>query len=333
MSVSIAVAIREASAVSEARRLAVERASTLGFSESRLSDVAIVTTELATNLIKHTPHGGELLIQSTDAAVLELLSLDRGPGIARVGEVMRDGYSTAGTPGTGLGAVSRLSNTHDVYTLAGMGTVVFAQLFAKHGALPANARIDAGTVRLPHPKERVSGDGWSLTASGAQVRLTVVDGLGHGLLANEAARAADRVFFDHPNLGPHAMLERIHEALRATRGAVGAMAELDIETGTLRFAGVGNISGVVLSLQGRRGLMSHNGTLGQEARKFQEYVLPWAAGDVLVMHTDGLASTWNLAKYPGLLRRRAAVIAGVLYRDFNRERDDVTVVVVKEREA
>jgi hypothetical protein len=51
---------------------------------------------------------------------------------------------------------------------------------------------------------------------------------------------------------------------------------------------------------------------------------------VLVLHSDGLTSHWKLAAYSGLHVRHAAVIAGVLYRDFRRANDDVTVVVVKE---
>jgi hypothetical protein len=53
------------------------------------------------------------------------------------------------------------------------------------------------------------------------------------------------------------------------------------------------------------------------------------AGFLLVMHSDGLATHWNLDQYPGLVGRRPSLIAGVLYRDFARGRDDVTVVVAK----
>jgi len=54
---------------------------------------------------------------------------------------------------------------------------------------------------------------------------------------------------------------------------------------------------------------------------------------MLVLHSDGLVSHWSLDAYPGLAARDPSLIAGILYRDFTRGRDDVTVVVAKAEEA
>jgi hypothetical protein len=77
-------------------------------------------------------------------------------------------------------------------------------------------------------------------------------------------------------------------------------------------------------------MVSHNGTVGAEMRKVQEFVYPWPKGAAVIMHSDGIATHWDLANYPGLASRRAPVIAGVLYRDHHRLRDDATVLVVRE---
>ena len=124
----------------------------------------------------------------------------------------------------------------------------------------------------------------------------------------------------------------MHAALRSTRGAAVAAVEIDIDGGTLRYAGVGNIAGAVLANGASRSMVSHNGTVGHEARHFQEFSCPFPPGAVLVMHSDGLASRWNLDPYPGLIARDPALIAGVLYRDFQRGRDDVTVLAVRAAE-
>lgn len=328
MPMSVRVPIDEASGVGEGRRVAVDIASRLGFTEARRSDVAIVATELTTNLLKHAS-GGELLVSPSVSGTLDLVTLDRGPGIAHINEVLRDGYSTASTPGTGLGAVIRLANAFDVYSPVQRGSVVFAQLAARRDTSPAGA-FDIGAVQLPHPGEVQSGDDWAALLGEHRLRLTVIDGLGHGPGAYEAAQMGLKAFAASPHLTPPELLQRMHEALRLSRGAVAAVAELDLQACELRYAGVGNIGGLLLEGEGRRGLLSHNGTLGQSIRRTAPVHLPWSQGSTLVLHSDGLTSSWNLHQWPGLQRRRSAVIAGLLAREYRRPHDDLTVVVVRE---
>lgn len=326
---NLKVEVREPSAVGAARRGAAEFAHAMGLSEARGSDVAIIVTELAGNLVKHTPAGGEVLLSLSHQDTLEILALDKGPGLAQPGLVLRDGYSTAGTPGTGLGAVSRLASTFDMYSLPGKGTAVLARVNPGAAPPPEGVQIDVGAVHVPHPREYLNGDGWAVQLSGTHARVLIADGLGHGLHAHEAAQRAIQSFRTSMHLAPSALLDSVHAALRSTRGAVGAVAELDADEQTLRFAGIGNIAGAVVDTQGRRGLMSLNGTLGQEVRKITEHALPWPTGSALILHSDGLSSLWDLNRYPGLLHRSATLIAGVVYRDFNRGRDDATVLVVR----
>src|SRR4051812_632778 len=123
-------------------------------------------------------------------------------------------------------------------------------------------------------------------------------------------------------------------ALRATRGAGVEMIAVDLDRGVARYAGVGNIAAVILNANGtRQSLVSQNGTAGHTIPRIQEYNYPVAARATLVMYSDGLGTHWDLAAYPGLLSRHPSIIAAVLYRDFSRKRDDVTVVVLKERPA
>ena len=77
-------------------------------------------------------------------------------------------------------------------------------------------------------------------------------------------------------------------------------------------------------------MMSHNGTAGLEIRNLQEFTYGWDPRSVLILHSDGLNTRWTLEQYPGLIIRHPAIIAGTLYRDFRRGRDDVTVVAVSE---
>ena len=163
------------------------------------------------------------------------------------------------------------------------------------------------------------------------MRLIVADGLGHGPLAADAARAAIRTAREQPNEPAPALLERIHGALRATRGAAVAVAEIDSPAQILRFAGVGNITAAIVPGSGPvRHLVSHAGTAGHEVRRISEFTSPWSSRSLLLMHSDGLQTRWSFDSYPGLLERHPSLIAGVLYRDYARGRDDVTVVLVRE---
>jgi anti-sigma regulatory factor (Ser/Thr protein kinase) len=319
--------------VAEARRAAVTLAQSVGFDETRAGQVALVATELARNLAVHADRSQQLLLrplQSGEAAGIELLALDKGPGIADLGQAFHDGFSTGGTPGTGLGAVSRLSTFWAVDSQPGLGTALLSQLWTN---LPTEGRppgpLELGAVSLPLATETRNGDGWHVLQRPQLPSLLVVDGLGHGPEASEAAVAAIRAFHDLSPRPPAQALEGIHEALRKTRGAAVAVAEFDLDARLVRYAGAGNIVGVILGAEESHAMVSHNGTVGGEVRRFQEFTYPWPPGALVVLHSDGISRRWDLSDYPGLATKPPGLIAGVLYRDFARDRDDATVVVAR----
>ncbi len=307
----------------------------LGFNETDAGKVALVVTEAATNLIKHAG-GGELIVRelrSDGTHGIEILALDKGPGMSNTEASLRDGYSTAGSSGTGLGAIARLSAGFDIYSLPGKGTALLAELWP--GPVPAGMHSPPkiGGVGVTKPGDEVSGDAWGVSQSEDCTSILMADGLGHGVGAAEAAREAILAFQEDPDATPTLTLERVHDALKKTRGAAVALAKIDLTREIVCYAGIGNISATIIADggQGRVShLVSHNGTAGHEVRKIQEFTYPWTNDSVLIMHSDGLVTHWDLDHYPGLLARRPSLIAGVLYRDFTRQRDDVTVVVAKQ---
>ena len=154
----IALAVQDQSQVSQTRRRAAEMAERQGFGDTDSGRVALVATELATNVLKHG-RGGEVLVGSygegPDSGI-ELIALDRGPGIANVVVSFADGYSTAGTAGKGLGAVVRQSHFVDIASWPGNGTAIIARL--KQGT-PSKGFSDAsptGAVSVPKLGEDVS---------------------------------------------------------------------------------------------------------------------------------------------------------------------------------
>jgi anti-sigma regulatory factor (Ser/Thr protein kinase) len=328
----LALPVTEISQVAEARRAGTAMARQLALDEADTGKVALIVTEAATNLAKHAT-GGEVLLyalQSGQIGGIQMLALDRGPGIANAARALRDGYSTTGSPGTGLGAIERLATSFDIHSVPGAGTALLARLWSKPLSATLPPLLEVGALSLPKPGEDVCGDRWAVAYFPERTLILVADGLGHGQGAAEAALEAVHTFHEHTALTPAAIVEAIHTTLRSTRGAAVAVTELAPAHETLRFVGVGNISGIVLSSEGSRQMVSHNGIAGHSARKIQEFTYPWSSDALLALYSDGLVTHLDPERYPGLLKRHPDLIAATLYRDYARNRDDVTVVVARE---
>lgn len=326
------IEVRDASHAGEARREAMTCAEEIGLGESERGALAIVVTEIVTNLAKHARDGSIIIDKagSNGNQAVRLLALDKGPGIRNLSDAMEDGHSTVGTQGTGLGAIRRLSHNFEIFT-AESGTVLVSE-FWRGGGQPKDDMVwRSATVTLPFPGEKVIGDGWGVRKFANSTIFMVVDGLGHGHSASDAAREAERVVSVISEGSPTAILQDSHDALKKTRGAAMACAVLDWEKQVLHYAGVGNVVAAIVSPGGSRSLPSNNGTLGHQVHKILEFSYPWNPDSILVMHSDGVNTRWNLNDYPGIHAKQPALIAGLLYRDFVRGRDDATVLVAKNR--
>lgn len=320
------VSVSDSSSVGEARRMAMTMGHRLGFDETRAGELALLVTEASRNVLVHG-RGGQVIVTGLKHAehpIAEIVAIDSGPGIADVARAMDDGYSTGGTMGQGLGAMKRIASGFEIFTGPG-GTVLFLQV----GQKPLLPDLQIGGMAVPYPGERVCGDGWICDRTEDRTAVLLVDGLGHGWGASEAAQEAIATFQKHRDLSPGAVLGYIHDALRKTRGAVAGVAEIRPKEGTLLYAGVGNISAVLLQNGSSRNLMSHNGTLGATVSRMQEFRFDWTPKSTLILHSDGLQTRWDLSAYAGLGMKHPAVIGGALLRDFRRHRDDASVLVIK----
>ena len=324
--------MEDLSRVGEARRFAAELARSLAFDEISAGRLALVVNELGSNLVKHAKQG-RLLIASRSFdqrdAEIELLSIDEGPGIADVGTCMRDGFSTSGTPGTGLGAAKRLSDDFDLHSSAPGGTLIVARVRPK--PQQNDGRFRFGVVGTSAPGETVSGDGWSIAIDGAKLAAYMADGLGHGPMAEEAAQAAVAHFRKGPFNDLSEMLQSAHDKLKSTRGAAVTAAVVDADAEVIRYVGAGNVMVRVVSGVSDRTLLPQNGTVGVQIRRPQEVSTPWAAHAVVVVHTDGIMQRWPGAVLAPLLGRDPSLSAALLLRDFCRGHDDSTAMVVRRK--
>lgn len=319
--------VADSSQVASARRAATELARANGFGEHDTARIALAATEMATNLLKHAGRG-EILLQTFagDAgAWLELIALDKGQGIADLRRAMEDGASTAGSPGTGLGAIRRQADEFAVWSRPGLGTAVLARIGKARN--PSQAML--GAVVEPYPGETVCGDSWRFAATKVGPSLLMVDGSGHGSLAAAAAACAEKAFLDCAEFEPERQMAAIHRALAPTRGAAVAIARVDLAERMVHFVGVGNIGAVVVTQGPMKRMVSHNGTAGHVAPRIREFTYPFDGQPMVILHSDGLSAKWDLGQYPGLAASHPSLIAAILFRDHRRGKDDASVAVMR----
>lgn len=339
---SLLIDIDEQTQVGAARRAAVALGHLHNLRTDVIGRLAIVVTEAATNIVRHAGRGVVILrwLMVVDTPAVEILALDSGPGIPNLSRAMQDGYSTGGTSGQGLGAIGRLSMEFQVHSQHGMGTALFARVgTAKRPSSGARARGGLqdrlGVVSVPLRGETECGDAWHVTVGRQRVAVMLVDGLGHGPGAAAAAALAVAKFSSMGNNGsPELVLAGCDEAMRGSRGAALALTVVDEAARTTVFVGVGNVDGRVLA-DGSKAehLVPQNGIVGHTMPTVRSTHTAWPAGACLIMHSDGISARWNLSAYEKLTHAHPALIAGLIFRDFGRSRDDATVVVLTDSPA
>lgn len=343
MSIAWAVPVHDPSRLGEVRSVVGRAAALGGLDDARRASAELVATELATNLLKHAG-GGRLLVEPRPdgrTAGVQLLAVDHGPGIVDVTAALRDGYTTTGSLGTGLGACQRTADVFELYSRPGRGTVALAQL--NPDGQPDGPCL-AGGVHVALAGHD-SGDAWTCRWDGGRMTVMLADGLGHGPAAALASGTAVEWLHDHATRPPEVLLRELHDQLRATRGAAVGIAQYDPWSGQLEFAGIGNIGARLYHpTAGPEGygrgderavehLLSRPGIVGAGAyARPRTSSRPWPAGGLLALHSDGLPSRWQLPDDPALPERHPAVISAVVLRDASSAaqpvRDDTTVAVL-----
>lgn len=328
-----------------ARRAVHEYAERLGFSETELAEIDIVVQEMGTNAATYGTYNSWLHYTAAAGSTsgLELFYWDTGPGIYNIDRAVRDGVSTSGSLGAGLGAIQRLMDQFDLYSTVRTtsrlslpaarrtthGTALMARKW-RAGARPdAQSTSRVGVWSRPHPREQMNGDAYLIETHEQQTLFAVVDGLGHGRGAKQAADTALDSLSEWAGEPLEEVFTNVHGALRATRGAVMSVAVIDRAHEEMQYAGIGNVAMRIFNAPERVTPIPSNGTLGARMGRVRVWKQKWTEESTLVMTSDGLSEAWDINSYPGILDRHPQLLAGVLIRDYARLSDDATVLVAK----
>lgn len=327
--------IEDRSYISLIKKDTSQAAMEMGFSAERVGKLGIILSELVSNLLKFGKGNGELLwkrmtIYGEDG--LEILAIDKGYGISNVNQALKDGFSTSGTAGEGLGAIQRLSDFFEIYSQPDVGTVVLARLSKKEKSHFFNKPLQINSISVPKPGEKLCGDANMIFYDAFQkvFKVFLIDGLGHGSEAYDAAQKALDVYKELKDDQPHEILQQIHEAIKDTRGGVAMALNYDFEEHKLNFCGIGNINGRLMGIETSSGLFSLNGIVGHVfPSEIDTHQIEWEVRKILILSSDGITSRYNLNKYLHIQKHDPAIIAACLYRDFKRGNDDASIIVSK----
>lgn len=325
------------SEVGSVQRATQKLALAVGFPPTAVEEISIAASELASNLIRHA-HGQRLLtlspLREGTRTGLRLESLDQGPGIADVNLVLRDGFSTAaGTDmGLGLGSINRLMDELHLESKLGphAHTRVIAQRWVQ---LPFEAgkscQLQTGAYTRPKAGQTFNGDAWIIEhQNNGALLVGVIDGLGHGQLAQRAALSASQYVRSHADRPLVEIFHGTHIACQGTRGVVMALARFEPAAGQMQFASIGNIEARILGPT-HTDLRVRRGVLGAQAPTAVVSQCPWQPGWILVLHSDGVSTHWSHEEaLPCLRTSSAQAMAHALLEHFTRENDDATVLVV-----
>ncbi|MBB5397506.1 ATP-binding protein [Mucilaginibacter sp. AK015] len=312
----------------EIHRMATEG----GIGVARTNELDLIVAEMTSNLFKYS-NDGELLVgvfANGGEPYVELISIDNGPGMVNPARMMQDGMSTTNTLGHGLGSMKRLSDTFELYSQPGWGTIVLSRVYNRQPPIGIKPSVIIRPIVVYKPGEKTSGDGFAFKKTEKYFKLMLADGLGHGPEANIAVNEAANAFRVFPDFSPTETIRFIHTNIKKTRGAVISVVGYDLERKIWTSAGVGNIAARFFNNTNLKNQMSYNGIVGHNipnTMNDQQY----AADEYnhLMLCSDGIKTRIDMARYPMIYKYDPTILASAIYKDHARRTDDMSVVIAK----
>lgn len=327
------------------RRKSVSLATKLGFDEVKTGEVAILVSELVSNVLKHGGGKGRVLIcylkTNDDRKAIEIFTCDSGNGISNFKNAFDDGFSDKNTLGIGLGTIRRFSDILEIDTqITDSKTILCSEISNtyKHCIrivkwlpetrwLGTNRSLVTGAASRSKPGENMNGDSYLMQhLSATKTMVAVIDGLGHGKDAHMASNIIKEQILLKADLPLVDLVKYIHQAARGTRGAVVGIALINSQTSKLQFVGIGNIEGFVVLAASKKNLISFGGILGHNIRTPQVFEFPFEKGDTLCMYSDGINSRWTTNEINW--KEHPQKNADFLINNYSRPNDDATILII-----
>ena len=307
----------------------------MGFSDLKREYMELVCNEMVTNQNKYAAGNGLVQIWETSDPVptLDLFAFDYGKGILNVRNAIQDGYTTAGTMGKGLGAIQRLSDQSEIYSLPvehakdsdWHGTAVWSRFYL--GDTDPEYFHDLGIYTRAYQDSTFNGDLIQVRTGESKTRWLHMDGLGHGREAAEVVEGIGQ-FLDSET-PVDGLMQRLSSALQGTRGAVAMICEVDSISRNMTICGVGDMVAHLISRGEKKAISFSPGVLGHAHRSLETFSYDFPDQALLITASDGLRRSMTLRSFPDLWRLHPQLIALVLGQVVGRHNDDRSVFIIR----
>lgn len=315
------------------RRSGKELASSLGFDDKAAEMIAIVCSELGTNLVKHAGKGTLRIEPIKEGGRVGILieSKDKGPGIRDAEGAIADGFSTAGSLGYGLGTVNRIMDELEIASSEASGTIVTGKMFIRDDELHSlKSPLDIGVASRQCPHMHVNGDAFIVKHWEGHTLVAVIDGVGHGQYAHRAAQSAKRYVEDHVRQSIEGIFSGTSRACRGTRGVVMSIVRFNWDAGTYAYGSIGNIEIKVFDTPETVNFLVRRGIIGSKHPSPNVIEHKWHKGSSMVLFSDGIISQWKWEDFLRYKRQKSTLIAQRMLKVLGRDNDDATIVVIKD---
>lgn len=338
--------IEHESDVGICRRKSVSLAKQLGFDDVKTGEIAIMITELVTNVLKHGGRKGKILVceaKSDDGLkAIEVWCCDSGPGIPDLEQALKDGFSNKVSLGIGLGSIRRFS---DIFEINPCNTpfngkdevngleeynncIHTLKWVPSKKWIGSNRSLCIGAASRGKPGERLNGDCYVVNhVSSHKTIAAVLDGLGHGKEAHLASQLAKEQIILKAEQPLDILLNHVNAAIRGTRGAVIGLVQIDTDLNKAKYCGIGNIEGFIYSSKEKKNLLSYGGIIGHNMRTPRVFEFDFTPEDFLCLSSDGITSRWRFEDINW--KEHPQQNAEYLLNNFSRNNDDATVLIIR----
>jgi anti-sigma regulatory factor (Ser/Thr protein kinase)/serine/threonine protein phosphatase PrpC len=341
----LSLPIDDESDVGTCRRKGTSLAMQMGFNEVKSGEIAIVISELVTNVLQHGGGKGRIVIYQIEdqekQKAIEIWCCDAGDGIANIQQSLQDGFTEKNSLGIGMGTIRRFSDEMEInpeispllkeslYSDAhnyGHCIRILKRLPGKKW-IGMNRKLTVGAASRCHAGETLNGDAFLVIHLSATLTVAaVIDGLGHGKEANLASELIKENILLNPDLPPDNLISHIHNSVRGTRGAVMSVARINTETNKLSFSGIGNIESFVVTNKKKKTLLSFGGIVGHNIRTPKIFEYDFEPGDVLCMFSDGITTRWKSEDIDwGAPPQKNTEL---IINEYSRINDDATILII-----
>ena len=328
--------ISKAAEITLAKRKTRALALKIGFNKNEADEISIVITELGTNIIKHTKRGIITIIQvaSRSKNGIQIEAKDNGSGFDDLEKAMINGYSTFNTLGCGMGTINHIMDELEITSDRKDGGYIITKKWIKPETVSGKQKcpFEFGAATRMHPKMSVNGDTFVIKQWENNSLVAVVDGVGHGMLANRSALKARNYIENHYDQPLTEIFRGASVACRSTTtGVVMAIATFDWVTSVIKFASVGNIETRIHNKTTPISFGLRRGVVGFKMPKILVNNEKWENGSIMIMHSDGLSTRWDWRTVLPFTTQSSTKLAQHLHRTLSKDNDDSTVMVIKDR--